>query len=585
MKCFDFFRFRVTAVSSGAKEFHQTPRGFWNCTLLQAAHVEPAVWHAVAALGALYRKWEVVSQSSAGPWTSVTNVDATVAAVSDGTSDAGLGLGGVNDRVEMDTNLQSLRLADQASTCYTRSMSLARSISNPGSMLVLSLALAATANLTGKWVESSVHVQAGQKLMKQMTSKSRGRPVTETEVNAAESLARLNLQWASFSDERARYPFAENQEEAGAGIDTDRDQSTHSLGLLEENGSSGLQQANMALVRIVQRILTQAGLQGMQNTPVDVPDMGSPNIFCASPMEVERAIVQDLENWERDLTRLLSRTAPTTHQGPGSCLDLLGIKLMHTAARLLLAAGVMRPSYHELIWDDCLAYFERLLALVVLILRKEAEGSNPLFAPAAAAVVLSLDDFSINMVLWLTTMRCRHPVLRRRALAVLQGCRRVEGVWMSTSAGAAAARLVEVEEGSVDLPATVAKVFCQRQRRRRRHRHRGDRDGDGDGDGDWDWEGGSVALEKETIRDIEAEKDGDPGSWLGPDVAWMVPRSGWPGDMSGASVVPLQRRVAQVEVRAEYDPRVGKSMADLDLTFAERGVDGALRKQTVSINF
>lgn len=538
--CFDFFRFRVTAVSSGEKGRFQRLRGFWDCTLLQAAHVEPAVWHAVAALGALYRKWEVVSRSEE-PSTSVT-MDAPAASVGIGAShddEPGLAVYG---EAAMDTNFQSLRLADQASSCYTRSLSLARFIRNPSALLVLSVALAATANLTGKWVESSVHIQAGQKLMNQMTKESRGRPMTETEVNAAESLARLNLQWASFAEERARYPYTENQE---AGID--KDEIAHGCGQLEENGCSGLHRANMALVRIVQRILTEAGLRGMQNTPVDAP-MDLREVLLL-PTDIEQAIVRDLEIWESDLIRLRSRTAPTT-SGHGSSVDLLGLKLLHTMARLLLAAGVMRASYNEMQWDDCLAYFERIVSLAVLILRKEAEA-NPLL-PA----VVSLDEPSMNMVLWLTTMRCRHPVLRRRALTVLQNARRLEGVWMSTSAAAAAARLVEVEEGSLELPAMVASAFC----------------------------GGWEGLEREIIRAIEAEEDsGPPGSWLGPDVAWMAPRTRW--DLPGSSLVPLPRRVTQVDVRGEYDPRVGKSVAELDLTFAQAGVDGEFRRQTVSINF
>jgi hypothetical protein len=52
-RCFDYFRRRTAPQLSGP--FDST---FWDRLLLQATHHQPAVWHAVAALGSLHRHFE-----------------------------------------------------------------------------------------------------------------------------------------------------------------------------------------------------------------------------------------------------------------------------------------------------------------------------------------------------------------------------------------------------------------------------------------------------------------------------------------------------------------------------------------------
>jgi hypothetical protein len=52
-RCFDYFRRRTVPQLSGS--FDST---FWNRLLLQATHHQPAVWHAVVALGSLHQNFE-----------------------------------------------------------------------------------------------------------------------------------------------------------------------------------------------------------------------------------------------------------------------------------------------------------------------------------------------------------------------------------------------------------------------------------------------------------------------------------------------------------------------------------------------
>jgi len=56
-------------------------------------------------------------------------------------------------------------------------------------------------------------------------------------------------------------------------------------------------------------------------------------------------------------------------------------------------------------------------------------------------------ELSPIVPLFLTACRCRDPVLRRRAVAILLNCRRREGVWDSYGAGLVALQCIKIEEG------------------------------------------------------------------------------------------------------------------------------------------
>lgn len=56
-------------------------------------------------------------------------------------------------------------------------------------------------------------------------------------------------------------------------------------------------------------------------------------------------------------------------------------------------------------------------------------------------------ELSPIVPLFVTACRCRDPVLRRRAIALLLNCRRREGVWDSFGAGMVALQCVKLEEG------------------------------------------------------------------------------------------------------------------------------------------
>ncbi|KAG6359010.1 hypothetical protein INS49_012530 [Diaporthe citri] len=524
VSCFDFFRFRVRAVTptAGHDLLGDTP-GFWDRTLLQTAHVEPAVWHAVAALGALQRKWEVVSRLSQVSF-------ATPEAGSNGSEHViGESAGNIDNGDEATTELESssMQLASQASTSYIQALKMASTMTDINAILVLSIALAAASNLTGKWIDSQVHIRAATKLVGQLADDARGKPVSELDINdAADSLARLDLQWLTFQDSQAPYPYLESQLLA------------HALRRAPEIKS--LAHAQDLLMGIMRKLWVGAGLADTEQPGTDITGQSDIDIIA------------DLAEWEHKTLQLLSSAHTPAKQASPS---LLFLKICHATVHLIILAGITQSSYNELCWDNHLAHFERMIALSALFIQAEVYR-NPLLPS-----VVSLDGPGIIMSLWLVAFRCRHPLLRRRALGLLRVSRRQEGMWMSTSAAVVAQKLIEIEEAGMHgtkafSDSVLVPAFCTLEP--------------------------VTAFEQVLIKQFEAE-DLDPQSWLLGAGLWTA-RTKW--DMPGRALIPLERRIADVTTFAQpYDPRKGRSKADVTLSFADYDMSRELRQEIISVNF
>lgn len=513
---------RAVTPTADRDPLGDTP-GFWDRTLLQTAHVEPAVWHAVAALGALQRKWEFASRLS--------QVSLSTPESRCNSNEYSMGRDAVNSQSTQETSEElestSVQLAGQASTNYVEALKMARSMTGVKATLVLSIALAAASNLTGKWPDSQVHIRAATKLVGQLADEARGRPISELDINdAADSLARLDLQWLTFQDAQAPYPYVERQLLAHA--------------LRKSPETKSLVHAQDLLMGIMRKLWVGAGM-----TYIERPGAGG-----AWQDDVD--ILADLAQWEQNTLRLLDRTPALARQASSS---LLFLKICHATVRLTILSGITQPGYNELSWDNYLAHFERIIALSALFIQAEVY-KNPLLPSG-----VSLDGPGIIMSLWLVAFRCRHPLLRRRALGLLRVSRRQEGMWMSTSAAVVAQKVIEIEEAA--LPVTkrfsnsaLVPALCTLEP--------------------------VTAFEQELIKQFEAE-DLDPRLWLS-GGGFPAARTKW--DLPGGELVPLERRIAELTTFAQpYDPRSGKSKADVTLFFADCDPRGDIRKKVISVSF
>ena len=93
-------------------------------------------------------------------------------------------------------------------------------------------------------------------------------------------------------------------------------------------------------------------------------------------------------------------------------------------------------------WDRYCPQFERIVELAALIVESYTEPTNnqgPTYCM----------DMNIVAPLYAVAHRCRHPVIRRKAVALLYAASRQEGIWESRMTAAAAERVIEMEEAGL----------------------------------------------------------------------------------------------------------------------------------------
>lgn len=460
--CFDFFRL-LTAPAAGGF----SPSEFWARRVLQVAHAEPAVWRAAVALGALHRSLEIR----------------------------------LMPEVEWAGASGSL-FVGKAFRCYGQALSLARSIRDPATLLVLSIVLLGISTLGGKWVDSRVHIVSAQKLLGEI---QRTTNISHADVDsAAESLARMDLHAATFSDSSAPYPFT-----YGDGNTPGLAPAQEPLLLIEN-----IHQATTSLFRLLRTLLKLGG-----------PLLDEHQV-AQSGTHLEARITKQTAAWEAAMASYLSQ-APHPDDDDAA---LLSLKLYHATLRLLLKSGVAGPERRH---DACLPHFERITCLSASLIRSAR--------PGAASSSLSLEP-GIVAPLYMTATRCRHPAVRRRALALLRRANRQEGMWSSIGAAAVAGRIIAVEEEGL----------------------------------------GILAPEGLPIRAVDLGRWADrvrgegAGDWLGGDQDWRS-ESSW----EGVPVVPEEQRV----VDSIFEADVEKGKVDMMLLLSAKEEDGSMRSRNIVVEF
>ena len=101
--------------------------------------------------------------------------------------------------------------------------------------------------------------------------------------------------------------------------------------------------------------------------------------------------------------------------------------------------------------------YDRFTYLFEEILRHAKQVSDKLLQGGEQAQTFSY-DFGFLVPLYLCATRCRDPLLRRRAIALLRSHPRQEGVWGSTAAAAVAEQWVAVEEEGLGTVTCAADV-------------------------------------------------------------------------------------------------------------------------------
>ncbi|KAI9147600.1 Aspercryptin biosynthesis cluster-specific transcription regulator atnN [Paramyrothecium foliicola] len=320
---------------------------------------------------------------------------------------AAIALGALHRRWEVDTRCPNAvaahspskaDLSQQALEHHASAMSRAKELNDPYKVLVLSLALVAISNTMGRWSEGRLHFAAGVRLLQDL-------PPDRVSPSAVEMLSRIDLQTMTFEDSSAPYPYAQ------AEWLTQADRNLQSAETIDSYA-----QASTGLFALLRRVHL-----------IDEPVGGVLHVDQIGPRESE--IRRDLYDWERKMAKFERRNRSSRVEAAAA------IRLYHTVIRLMLAVATHGP---ETRWDRFLGYYERILACVEVL--KGASQEAP-----TSRRPFSL-ELGMVLPLYLTAARCRHPILRRRALTRLMDLNSQEGVWNSAPAAAVAKKLISIEE-------------------------------------------------------------------------------------------------------------------------------------------
>ncbi|KAF5665337.1 hypothetical protein FHETE_6697 [Fusarium heterosporum] len=333
---------------------------------------------------------------------------------------ATLALGALHQRHELYWQGHGLHTGEglwaQANENYGRAISCAREVKDPIKLLSLSLALVSITHMTGRWSDSQVHIMAGHRLLRQA-----GYSVATS--SAAEILTRLDLHAMTFSDSSAPYPFRE----APSRVWIDE-------AMLKTSDLESYAQAGTALFGLMRRIMMlgeRAAGEGEEAINDDLKMLGD--------------AIQDLAAWEHKMGQF-ENAHPRPHDKSGA----ISIRLYHTLLRTFLGGGAFGS---EMRWDDLLGLFERILTLAETLW---SETPNcDVYSP------LSLEP-GIIVPVFMVAQRCRHPWLRRRAIALLYKLKRQEGMWFSDGAAAVSQKIMEIE-GQVYFESDLGKEESPRR--------------------------------------------------------------------------------------------------------------------------
>ncbi|KAK1751064.1 hypothetical protein QBC47DRAFT_392149 [Echria macrotheca] len=363
------------------------PAPFWERQVLQLASGEKAFWNVLVALGALHRRWEY---SHNHPRSIKPAPDSTI-----------------------------VNFARQAAHHYYGAISLAKEINDPATLAALSAALAAAAQLAGRWSESEVHIQAGLRLIQ-------SHPHLDPMAELIPSLERIDLQAMFFED--VRFPYSLYKTFSPADL-----AQGHPWPPPPGPDLPSLDEGAFVILSIVRRFMRIAG--AAENGVLTMEE------FVAAMEQVSI----DTSRWEQALDHLLTtESQPAGRQSPEEERKILTMRLYHTLLVQCLTAGALGPQTR---WDKALPYFVRAVELAEAVI---------LATPTALPFFLSLEP-GIAVPLFLTAVRCRHPLVRRRALRLLAGMNRQEGIWNCRAAARVARECIALEEEGlgIQLPLPV----------------------------------------------------------------------------------------------------------------------------------
>jgi hypothetical protein len=406
----------------------------WSRTILQLSHAEPAIRHGVLALSAMHEQYDAVEPAAAGAFAAGAFAFAQyMRAVVCSKAMLRTYQGGR-------AGLEKVLVACIVFTCYE--------------------------NLAGNHRTASMHLHNGLRILEQSGQRER--------TAVAHLLLRFDLQAMTFSDDASRYMY---KMECAPRCPAVRDSYVAN------------DQARDDLVGLLRGMMWLAGMADEDPLATQHPVW----------VTLRREMLDAFKQWEARFATYLEGTGtrdPKAHAGN----TLLQISAL--TFRIIMGSGAGTKS--EMAWDSYVGEFRNIVELAEGMPRIRPAGataaaaaskrppasvsSQRLLAPNPATVATAptageaafhvfshtpspsppplaprfshlpssfSPSFELSTIvpLFIVGCRCRDPLLRRRAIALLLSSRRREGVWDSLGAGMVALQCMTKEEG---LPAHLS---------------------------------------------------------------------------------------------------------------------------------
>jgi hypothetical protein len=382
---------------------------FWATIIPQVSHSEPAVLHAVVALGALH-------QRSVRCGMSIPAQDMTDKLLQFGLSHFNKSVSQLYKRMEDRESARILLMS-----C----------------ILFFSIEL-----LRGHYGTAMLHLHNGRNILYDRLAQSPSvgpenvliLPSTSLSIEdeLVEIFARLDIQSTHFGSNAPRFRLL-------------TETSAKSAETRIPETFSGLREARQnfdCLANAIYRFITIS------------PDPAFHN--PANPIAVtqQNGLLEKLQEWSQAFEMCWKRlsTSPSPSPGPiptapsreakTATLLRLQYKFLHVKLSVCNSCGV------ETIYDDYINDFEAIISLAGDLIgddgRNEAASSTPWRLPTFSL------DMGLIQPIYFTAMKCRVPQLRRRALSVLSSTPHREGMWDAALSATVAARTIQLEEAGLE---------------------------------------------------------------------------------------------------------------------------------------
>ncbi|KIM95570.1 hypothetical protein OIDMADRAFT_33665 [Oidiodendron maius Zn] len=404
-RCFDYFCRRTVAQLSGSFD-----SAFWDQLLLQATHHEPAVWHAVVALGSLHQNFEQRHISM--------KREDDVFAVKQYVKAIGFVLMPVRDRGKQAADVALM-------TC----------------ILFICFEI-----LRGYHSAALSHIDGGVKIVSELLSCQSNTSLSIPAIPyipltlLKQMFSRLDAQASQISNGRPRHLLCANLSTTSSTYDAKIPISFQSF----EAASDGLD------------CIRTCATQAIQSLPPP-SSIADPPLPTHAETKLSLDLIRNssairLTQWSSAFDGLLDDRKNFVSEADRRKIQFL--KLHHILTGVNYNIGFVRARSDEMMWDSYIQEFRAMLGYAKELLNLTKIRRQPVF----------MLDTEVILPLFFVAVKCRDGEVRRQAISLLRSQWRQEGVWNSFLAAKVAERVVQIEEGGINGIEVIAADVLRRKR-------------------------------------------------------------------------------------------------------------------------